>query len=76
MWKDQLLAQELMKERTQLQDRYTIYETLELDIKDTISLIELAELENDNNFIAEGKKNLENLYTIVKKNRVRNIIIR
>jgi len=74
LWKDQLLAQELMKERTQLQDRFTIYETLELDIKDTISLIELAELENDNNFIAEGKKNLENLYTIVKKTELETLL--
>ena len=63
-----------MKERTQLQDRFTIYETLELDIKDTISLIELAELENDNNFIAEGKKNLENLYTIVKKTELETLL--
>ena len=60
MWKDQLSAQDLMKERTHLQDRYTIYETLELDIRGyNFALIELADFENDNNFIAEGKKNLE-----------------
>ena len=56
-----------MKERTHLQDRYTKYKTLELDIKDTITLIELAESENDDNFIKEGKKSLEKLYIIVKK---------
>ena len=56
-----------MKERTHLQDRYTKYETLALDIKDTITLIELADFENDKNFIKEGKKNLEDLCIIVKK---------
>ena len=56
MWKDQLSAQDLMKERTHLQDRYNKYKTLELDIRDTIALIELADFENDNNFIKEGKK--------------------
>ena len=56
-----------MKERTYLQDRLTKYEYLELEIADTVSLIELAEAENDNNFIKEGKSKLEELYNIIKK---------
>ena len=56
-----------MKERTYLQDRLTKYKGLELDIADTISLIELADAENDNNFIIDGKKKLEDFYIIIKK---------
>jgi|TARA_B110000459_G_C16576217_1_gene478893 peptide chain release factor 2 len=56
-----------MKERTYLQDRLTKYKGLELDIADTISLIELADAENDNNFIIDGKKKLEDFFIIIKK---------
>ena len=54
-----------MKERTYLQDRLTKYKGLELDIADTISLIELADAENDNNFIIDGKKKLEGFFIII-----------
>ena len=56
-----------MKERTYLQDRLTKYKGLELDIADTISLIELADAENDNNFIIDGKNKLEEFFIIIKK---------
>ncbi|MDB9762866.1 peptide chain release factor 2 [Alphaproteobacteria bacterium] len=67
LWKDQASAQILMKERTYLQDRLTKYEALKLDIADTTSLIELAEAENDIDFIIEGKNKLEEFYIIIKK---------
>ena len=56
-----------MKERTYLDDRLNKYKNLELDVADTISLIEIAESENDNNFIKEGKNKLEDLFSIIKK---------
>jgi peptide chain release factor 2 len=56
-----------MKERTYLQDRLIKYEDLELDIAETTSLIDLADAENDIDFIMEGKNKLEEFYNIIKK---------
>jgi len=67
LWKDQVSAQILMKERTYLQGRLTKYEDLKLDIADTTALIELADTENDIDFIIEGKNKLEEFYIIIKK---------
>ena len=66
LWKDQDYAQDLMKERTSLNDRLTKYEDLVLDISDTIDLLELADLENDEDFMTDGKIKLEELYIIIK----------
>ena len=56
-----------MKDRTYLEDRLTNYQELEFDIKDNISILELAEAENDNDLLEEGKNKLEELYISIKK---------
>ena len=66
LWKDQDYAQDLMKERTSLNDRLTKYEDLVLDISDNIDLLELEDLENDEDFMTDGKIKLEELYIIIK----------
>ena len=56
-----------MKDRTYLEGRLTNYQELEFDIKDNISILELAEAENDNDLLEEGKNKLEELYISIKK---------
>ncbi len=56
-----------MKDRTYLEDRLTNYQELEFDIKDSISILELADAENDNDLLEEGKNKLEELYISIKK---------
>ncbi len=56
-----------MKDRTYLEDRLTNYQELEFDIKDNISILELADAENDNDLLEEGKNKLEELYISIKK---------
>ncbi|HIG08851.1 MAG TPA: peptide chain release factor 2 [Alphaproteobacteria bacterium] len=67
LWDDQISAQQLMKDRTYLEDRLTNYQELEFDIKDNISILELADAENDNDLLEEGKNKLEELYISIKK---------
>ena len=61
LWDDQISAQQLMKDRTYLEDRLTNYQELEFDIKDNISILELADAENDNDLLEEGKNKGSNL---------------
>ncbi len=56
-----------MKDRTYLEDRLTNYQELEFDIKDNISILELADAENDHDLLEEGKNKLEELYISIKK---------
>ena len=56
-----------MKDRTYLEDRLTNYQELEFDIKDSISILELADAENDHDLLEEGKNKLEELYISIKK---------
>ena len=56
-----------MKDRTYLEGRLTNYQELEFDIKDSISILELADAENDNDLLEEGKNKLEELYISIKK---------
>ena len=63
-----------MKDRTYLEDRLTNYQELEFDIKDNISILELAESENDNDLLEEGKNKLEELYISIKKTELETLL--
>ena len=63
-----------MKDRTYLEDRLTNYQELEFDIKDNISILELAEAENDNDLLEEGKNKLEELYISIKKTELETLL--
>ena len=63
-----------MKDRTYLEDRLTNYKELEFDIKDNISILELADAENDNDLLEEGKNKLEELYISIKKTELETLL--
>jgi peptide chain release factor 2 len=63
-----------MKDRTYLEDRLTNYQELEFDIKDNISILELADAENDNDLLEEGKNKLEELYISIKKTELETLL--
>ena len=63
-----------MKDRTYLEDRLTNYQELEFDIKDNISILELADAENDHDLLEEGKNKLEELYISIKKTELETLL--
>ena len=63
-----------MKDRTYLEGRLTNYQELEFDIKDNISILELADAENDNDLLEEGKNKLEELYISIKKTELETLL--
>ena len=63
LWNDQALAQKTLKERESLQGSVCRIEKLEQILKDSLELIELAEMEGDAEVLKEAEKNLEALTT-------------
>ncbi|GAB4266400.1 MAG: peptide chain release factor 2 [Pararhodobacter sp.] len=55
LWNDQERAQKLMRERQQLIDSITTYESISRDLEDNIALIELGEMEDDAEIVAEAE---------------------
>lgn len=59
-----------MSERTHLEDAINAFTGNEQELKDTVELIELAEAENDESIIEEGRQTLENLRHRVQKQEI------
>ena len=59
-----------MSERTRLEEAVTAFSRNEQELKDTVGLIELAEAENDESIIEEGREILENLRRRVQKQEI------
>ena len=61
LWHDHEKAQKLMRERQALLDAMTTYTGLRQDLKDNIELIELGEIEEDEEIIAEAEVAIKKL---------------
>ena len=61
LWDDPAAAQKLMRERQMLVDAISNYETLSRDMNDNIELIELGEMEEDDEIVAEAEAALKAL---------------
>lgn len=61
LWHDPEKAQKLMRERQALLDAMTTYTGLKQDLKDNIELIELGEIEEDEEVIAEAEAAIKKL---------------
>lgn len=70
LWNDPDRAQKLLSERTRLEEAVTAFSRNEQELKDTVGLIELAEAENDESIIEEGREILENLRRRVQKQEI------
>ena len=70
LWNDPERAQSLLAERNQLETSIQSIVSNETELKDTVELLELAEEENDEAVLNEGKDALENLHQRVQKSEL------
>lgn len=61
MWDDQQTAQKVLKERDALNSSITRLKSYHQRLKDAVEMIEIAEMENDADFLAEGETSLVEL---------------
>jgi len=61
LWNDPAAAQKLMRERQQLVDAMDTYTTMKQELSDQIELIELGEMEEDEEVVAEAEATLKSL---------------
>jgi peptide chain release factor 2 len=61
LWNDPAKAQKLMRERQQLSDAVDGYKALAKDLADNVELIELGEMEDDAEVVAEAEAALKSL---------------
>ncbi|QDH14959.1 peptide chain release factor 2 [Oecophyllibacter saccharovorans] len=61
LWNDAEAAQKLMRERTLLANQIEGVEQLEADVRDTLELVELAEMESDEALVADSTATLRQL---------------
>jgi peptide chain release factor 2 len=61
LWNDRAAAQKLMRERTHLDSAMTAYRTLERELDDALTLIELGEAEDDQASVSEAEAQLKEL---------------
>ena len=59
LWDDPQKAQKLMQDRQALVDAVGVHDAIEQDLKDTIDLIELGELEDDEEVVKDAEKSLQ-----------------
>ncbi len=62
LWSDPEKAQKLMRERQALVDAMETYQSLSRDLQDNVDLIELGEIEEDAEVIAEAEAALQKLH--------------
>ncbi|MFZ5835906.1 MAG: peptide chain release factor 2 [Pseudomonadota bacterium] len=63
LWDNAQRAQDIMRERTKLEQAITALRRMQSDFEDTLSLIELGEADNDAAMIAESEAALRNLHS-------------
>ncbi|MFZ9072528.1 MAG: peptide chain release factor 2 [Paracoccaceae bacterium] len=59
LWDDPQKAQKLMQDRQALVDAVGVHDGIEQDLKDTIDLIELGELEDDEEVVKDAEQSLQ-----------------
>jgi len=70
LWDNQKAAQEVMRERTRLDNAISATRAIETDMADTVELIEMAEAEGDEDLVTEGIANLAALTERANKDKV------
>jgi peptide chain release factor 2 len=70
LWDDPKAAQEVMRERRRLEEAIGATQKLESELKDTVELIEMAELEGDDGLVDDGVRSLGELAERAEKDKV------
>ena len=70
LWDDPKAAQELMRERRRLEEAIGATQKIETELKDTVELIEMAELEGDTGLVDDGVRALGELAKRAEQDKV------
>ena len=70
LWDDPKAAQEVMRERRRLEEAIAATRKIETDLKDTVELIEMAELEGDDALVDDGVAALGDLADKAERDKV------
>ena len=74
MWDDAANAQKVMRERQQLDDQMTSVTKVETDLNDAIELIELGEMEDDADVVAEAESGLADMLEMIARKQVETLL--
>jgi peptide chain release factor 2 len=74
LWSNQVAAQKVMRERTQLDSAINHYRDLEQGLDDAITLVELGEMEGDEETLAEGESILDKLGQDARKQELESLL--
>ena len=70
LWDDPKAAQEVMRERRRLEEAIAATRKIETDLKDTVELIEMAEMEGDDALVDDGVQALSDLADKAERDKV------
>ena len=70
LWDDPKAAQDVMRERRRLEEAIGATEKIESELKDTVELIEMAEMEGDDGLVDDGVRALGELAERAEKDKV------
>jgi peptide chain release factor 2 len=74
LWKDQAAAQKLMRERTYLDQKLGSFFKLELEYKDIITIIEIAEHDKDELLLDDAINQLTELHKNIKQKELESLL--
>ena len=74
LWDDADRAQKLMRERTRLEKSLNDVKQIEQDLADAVELIELGELEEDSDIVAEAEATILGLKEICEKRQIESLL--
>ena len=74
LWNDQKKAQEVMRERTRLENAIGAVRAYERDMNDTAELIELAEMEDDEAMVSEAIASLRTLADKADEDKIKALL--
>ncbi|WP_100082017.1 peptide chain release factor 2 [Pleomorphomonas carboxyditropha] len=74
LWNDPERAQKIMRERTDLENRINGYLKLDRDLKDSVELIELGEMEDDATVVADAENTLRGLKDEIARQQVESML--
>jgi peptide chain release factor 2 len=70
LWNDPKAAQDVMRERRRLEQAIGATQKIESELKDTVELIEMAEMEGDDGLVDDGVRSLGELADRAEKDKV------
>ncbi len=73
-WNDPDAAQAVMRERNRLENGITGIEQMDQDLRDQVEMIELAEMEDDNEVLAEAEAALMALHAVSAKKELESLL--